>query len=77
MGRLPFDALLRWNAAPLTIAMLISRGAASAARALDALGAAVFFGAAGRLKLHVHADDAMSGPLLLDEAKEALKNAAR
>ena len=29
------------------------------------------------LKLHVHADDAMAGPLLLDEAKEALKNAAR
>ena len=56
VGRLPFDALLRWNAAPLTIAMLISRGAASAARALDALGAAVFFGDAVRLKLHVHAD---------------------
>ena len=56
VGRLPFDALLRWNAAPLTIAMLISRGAASAARALDALGAAVFFGDVVRLKLHVHAD---------------------
>ena len=27
----------------------------------------------GGLKVQVHADDAMAGPLLLDEAKEALK----
>ena len=27
----------------------------------------------GGLKVLVHADDAMAGPLLLDEAKEALK----
>ena len=50
MGRLPFAALLRWNAAPLCVAMLISRGSASCC-ALDARGAAVFFEDAVRLKL--------------------------